>query len=155
MIDEVESLRIISVPTFFDANIHFSWLLTALMCYLLLRLTPNPKIQIKTKMQMKIKIQIKLQNQIQMGTESDRSRKRGIHHRSSRILFPGRSIDCEELIQMVEEGVRFLLIDVRDSKEVETTGAIQGAKLIPLPELKTALLMDEGKRGGIQWYCNE
>jgi len=44
---------------------------------------------------------------------------------------------------MVEEGVRFLLIDVRDSKEVETTGAIQGAKLIPLPELKTALLMDE------------
>ena len=45
---------------------------------------------------------------------------------------------------MVEEGVRFLLIDVRDRKEVETTGSIQGAKLIPLPELKSALLLDEG-----------
>lgn len=44
---------------------------------------------------------------------------------------------------MVEEGVRFLLIDVRDSKEVELNGSIQGAKLIPLPQLKAALLMDE------------
>jgi len=59
------------------------------------------------------------------------------------IKAPGRSIECEELIQMVEEGVRFLLIDVRDRKEVETTGSIQGAKLIPLPELKSALLLDE------------
>jgi len=44
---------------------------------------------------------------------------------------------------MVEEGVRFLLIDVRDRKDVETTGSIQGAKVIPLPELKSALLLDE------------
>jgi len=62
---------------------------------------------------------------------------------SAGIRAPGRSIDCEELIQMVEEGVRFLLIDVRDRKEVESCGSIQGAKLIPLPELKSALLMDE------------
>lgn len=44
---------------------------------------------------------------------------------------------------MVEEGVRFILIDVRDRREVEMNGSIQGAKLIPLPELKAALLMDE------------
>ena len=45
---------------------------------------------------------------------------------------------------MVEEGVRFLLIDVRDRKDVEVTGSIQGARVIPLPELKSALLLDEG-----------
>ena len=60
-------------------------------------------------------------------------------------LKPGRSIDCEELIQMVEEGAQFLLIDVRDKKEIEIAGSIQGAKSIPLPELKTALLLDDGK----------
>ena len=60
-------------------------------------------------------------------------------------LISGRSIDCEELIHMVEEGVRFLLIDVRDRKDVEVTGSIQGARVIPLPELKSALLMDEGE----------
>ena len=52
---------------------------------------------------------------------------------------------------MVEEGVRFLLIDVRDRKEVETTGSIQGAQLIPLPELKAALLMDEGMGDSMVW----
>lgn len=62
---------------------------------------------------------------------------------SAGIKAPGRSIECEEMIHMVEEGVRFLLIDIRDSKEVELNGSIQGAKLIPLPELKAALLMDE------------
>lgn len=44
---------------------------------------------------------------------------------------------------MVEEGVRFTLIDVRDRKEAELNGSIQDAKLIPLPELKSALLMEE------------
>lgn len=62
---------------------------------------------------------------------------------SAGIRAPGRSIDCEELIQMVEEGVRFTLIDVRDRKEAELNGSIQDAKLIPLPELKSALLMEE------------
>ena len=46
---------------------------------------------------------------------------------------------------MVEEGAQFLLIDVRDKKEIEIAGSIQGAKSIPLPELKTALLLDDGK----------
>jgi len=61
----------------------------------------------------------------------------------SHIQHGGRSIDCEELIQMVEEGAQFLLIDVRDKKDIEIAGSIQGAKSIPLPELKTALLLDD------------
>lgn len=55
----------------------------------------------------------------------------------------GRSIDCEDLSQLLLEGARFVLIDVRDKKDVEAAGVIETAINIPLSELKVALLMDE------------
>jgi len=66
-----------------------------------------------------------------------------LHLAESTMSFKARrAITCEDLIQMTTEGVEFLLIDVRDRKDVEITGGIQGAKSIPLSELKLALLMD-------------